>query len=106
MIMNKRTFSKEEKLQILREAAENGINPTIEKYGIFRASFFTWKKKFEQMGEEGFIRGMTPSHVKRIRELEKENLALKKLLAEKELEGHLKSELLKKKFAMERRGKS
>ncbi len=36
------------------------------------------------MGEEGFIRGMTPSHIKRIRGLEKENLALKKLLADKE----------------------
>ena len=35
--------------------------------------------------------------------LEKENATLKKLLAEKELEGHLKDELLKKKYAWARK---
>jgi len=40
---------------------------------------------------------MTPQHLKRIRELEKENSSLKQLLAEKELENKLKGELLKKK---------
>jgi putative transposase len=49
---------------------------------------------------------MNPKHLKRIRALEKENLALKQLLVEKELEGKLKSELLKKKYALEKRGNS
>jgi hypothetical protein len=40
MIMNKRTFSKEEKLQILREAADQWINPTFEKQGVPLGSFF------------------------------------------------------------------
>ncbi|MFV0248411.1 MAG: hypothetical protein ACK5H1_05585 [Tenacibaculum sp.] len=44
------------------------------------------------MGEERLSHGMTPSHLKRIRELERENQKLKKLLA-----GKLKDELLKKK---------
>jgi putative transposase len=48
---------------------------------------------------------MTPKHLKRIRELERENSVLKQLLAEKELEGKLKSELLKKKYALERKGR-
>jgi putative transposase len=48
---------------------------------------------------------MTPEHLKEIKRLEKEKSLLKKLLAEKELEGHLKSELLKKKFAWEKRKK-
>jgi putative transposase len=46
---------------------------------------------------------MTPKHLKRIRELEKENLALKQLVAEKELENKLKGELLKKKQALEKK---
>ncbi len=104
--MEKRTFTKEEKLRIIKEASEHGVNPTLEKYGVYRASYYSWKQKFEQMGEEGFDHGMTPQHLKRIRELEKENHALKQLLAEKELEGRLKSELLKKKYALEKRRNS
>jgi len=46
---------------------------------------------------------MTPQHLKRIRDLEKENSALKQLLAEKELENKLKGELLKKKQALEKK---
>lgn len=45
---------------------------------------------------------MTPQFLKRIRELEKENLALKQIVAEKELENKLKGELLKKKQALEK----
>jgi putative transposase len=58
------------------------------------------------MGEEGLQHGMTPEHLKRIRQLEKENALLKQLLAEKELEGKLQSELLKKKYALEKRKRS
>jgi putative transposase len=55
------------------------------------------------MGEEGFHHGMTPQHLKRIRELEKENNALKQLLAEKELDNKMKGDLLKKKWALEKK---
>mgnify|MGYP001195770913 FL=1 len=103
MDMKKRIFSKEEKLKIIKEASENGIQATLDKYGIYKASYYSWKRKYDEMGEEGFQHGMTPAHLKRIRELEKENLMLKQLLAEKELEGKLKDELIKKKYALERR---
>lgn len=49
---------------------------------------------------------MTPQHLKRIRDLEKENLVLKQIVAEKELENKLKGELLKKQQALERRKRS
>jgi putative transposase len=48
---------------------------------------------------------MTKPQLKRIRHLEKENQMLKELVAEKELEGRLKDELLKKKYALEKRRK-
>ena len=101
----RRTFSKEQKLQILKEVAENGVNITLEKHGIYPATYYSWKNKFEQMGEAGFRHGMTKEQVKEIRRLEKENGLLKKLLAEKDLEGHLKDELLKKKYAWARKKK-
>jgi len=43
--------------------------------------------------------------LKRIRELEKENKMLKELIVDKELEGKLKDELLKKKYALEKKKK-
>jgi len=103
MDMKKRTFTKEEKLRIIKEASENGVQATLDRYGIYKASYYSWKRKYEQMGEEGFQHGMTPAHLKRIRELEKENMMLKQLLAEKELESKLKGDLLKKRYALEKR---
>ena len=105
MSMKKRTFTKEEKLRILKEASEQGVTTTLEKHGIYPATFYSWKNKFETMGEAGFRHGMTPAHLKEIKRLEKENLLLKKLLAEKDLEGHLKDEALKKKYAWARKNK-
>jgi putative transposase len=51
------------------------------------------------MGEAGFRHGMTPDQLKEIRRLEKENQQLKELLIQKELEGKLKDEIIKKKYA-------
>ena len=100
---NKRTFTKEEKLQVLKEAEEKGVKCTLEKHGIYPATYYSWKNKYEEMGELGFRHGMTPAHIKEIKRLEKENSLLKKLLAEKEIEGHLKDEMIKKKYAWARK---
>jgi len=100
---NKRKFSKEEKLHILKEAEEKGVKATLSKHGIYPATYYSWKSKYEEMGELGFRHGMTPAHIKEIKRLEKENALLKQLLAEKEIEGHLKDEMIKKKYAWARK---
>ncbi|MFV0247884.1 MAG: transposase [Tenacibaculum sp.] len=38
----KRAFSTEEKLSILREAPENGVKPTLDKHGIYPATYYSW----------------------------------------------------------------
>lgn len=101
--MSKRTFTKQEKLSILKEASEQGVTKTLEKLGIFPATYYSWKKKLESMGEEGLDYGMTKAHLKRIRQLEKENQLLKQIVAEKELEAKLKDELIKKKYALQKK---
>ncbi len=98
MSMKKRKFSKEEKIKILDEAKKNGVQSTLDKHGIYPATFYYWKKKIESMGDAGLSHGMTPAHLKEIRRLEKENSQLKTILAEKELESRLKDELIKKKY--------
>jgi putative transposase len=102
-LMEKRKFSKEEKLQIIKEASDQGVTLTLEKHGVYPATFYSWKKKFDKMGEDGFRHGITPAQIKEIKRLEKENELLKKLLAEKEMEGRLKDELIKKKYAWARK---
>ena len=100
--MKRRKFTNEEKVKILEEASKNGVTTTLEHYGIYPATYYAWKKKYTSMGEVGLDHGMTKEHLKRIRELEKENSQLKEIVAEKELEGRLKDELLKKKWALEK----
>ncbi|MDY0143372.1 MAG: transposase [Bacteroidales bacterium] len=104
--MKKRKFTQEQKLAILKEASENGVNETLAKHGIFPTTYYQWKDKFTAMGVEGLKHGMTPKQLKRIRALEKENRLLKEIIVEKELEGKLKDELLKKKYALEKRKNS
>lgn len=103
MSMEKRSFTKEQKLAILKEACANGVTATLEKHGIYPATYYSWRKKYDTMGEAGFRHGMTPAHIKEIKRLEKENEMLKTILAEKELEGRLKDEALKKKYALARK---
>jgi putative transposase len=106
--MNERTErkTKEEKLAILNEATELGVTATCQKYGIYPATYYNWKTKYESMGEEGFTHGMTPDQLKEIRRLRKENQRLKDLLIEKELESKLKDELLKKSIRHSKEGVS
>ena len=101
----RRTFTTQQKLSILKQAAEQGVTNTLKKYGVFPSVYYKWKTKFTQMGEQGLKHGMTPAHLRRIRALEKENKMLKELVAEERLAGKLKDELLKKKWALAQKNK-
>lgn len=94
--MKRRTFSKEQKLAILKEAEESGVKLTLAKHGIYPTTYYQWKEKFEEMGEAGFRQGMTKERLKEIRRLEKENATLKELMAEKDLKIKLQQEYIKK----------
>ena len=99
MKRNKRTWTIAEKLSILKEGTENGIIETCRKYSIYQSLYYTWKTKYDNEGQEGLMpqygRKYSEQEVGRIK---KENGLLKQLLAEKELELQLKTELLKKKM--------
>lgn len=95
--MSNKKYSKEEKLAIIKESSEQGVRKTLAKYGIYAPTLYDWKKKFNEMGEEGLNFRMTPPQFKRIRELEKENKMLKELLAESHLENKARKDLVEKK---------
>jgi len=64
------------------------ISTLCRAHRMTETTFYRWRKKFG---------GMTVSEVQRLRELEKENSRLKRLLAERDLEVDALKELLAKK---------
>ncbi|THH34192.1 transposase [Neolewinella litorea] len=84
--MSKRKFTTEDKLQIIKEASEKGVKVTLEKYDVYPATYYAWRKKFSEMGEDGFRHGVTVKRLREIKSLEKENRSLKELVAEQQLQ--------------------
>jgi putative transposase len=83
-------FSAEQIIAILQEAerGEQSVGALCRQHGIAETTFYRWRKKFG---------GMTTSEAQRLRELEKENSRLKRLLAERDLEVDALKDLLAKK---------
>lgn len=90
-----RKWTVAEKLSILKEAEKLGVTPTIRKHGIFYATYYNWKEKFNLEGTEGLR--VTHKRVDpELKALQIENQRLKQIIAEKELALQIKEELLKK----------
>jgi len=72
-------FSEEQIVSILREAAsgQSTQSELCRKHGISQNSFYIWKRKYGSLETED---------VRRLKELERENSQLKRLLAERDLE--------------------
>ncbi len=89
-------FTKDEKMAILLEAEKEGVRKTLTRYNLYPATYYYWKKKLLVFGEEGLNHQTLKSREREIKRLMTENETLKRLLGEKELEGKLKDEMLKK----------
>ncbi len=86
--MKRSKFSDAQIVKILGEAtAGKPVKEVCTAYGVSEATFYTWKRKYA---------GMENDDVRRLRELEKENEALKILLAERDLEVSAVRKLIRK----------
>ncbi len=104
--MERRKFTKEEKLAILKEAEEHGKEITLRKHGVYPSTFYHWRKQFRLKGEAGFAdEARKRKDQQYIRQLEDEVSLLKELLAEREIEIALRDDLLKKKYPWARKKK-
>lgn len=88
--MKTSTFTEEQIVQILREAetGEQTIGSVCRAHGISENTFYKWRKKYG---------GVDVAAIKRLRELEQENVRLKRILAERDLEVDVLKEVLAKK---------
>jgi putative transposase len=83
-------FSDEQIIHLLQQAerGEQTIGALCREHGISEQTFYRWRQKFG---------GMTIPDAQRLRELEKQNGRLKRLLAERDLEVDALKALLAKK---------
>jgi len=99
--MTKRSFSVEEKISILEEAKLNGVSVTLRKFNIGSTLYYKWRDKFDLSGIDGLKSTYNRESVE-VKRLKDENLRLKRLLAEKEVELQIQGELIKKKYKDEK----
>lgn len=88
--MKQGQFSQEQIISILHQAekGEQTIQAICREHGIAEPTFYRWRKAYG---------GMTVSEASRLKELEKENARLKRLLAERDLALDALQEYLQKK---------
>ena len=85
--MQKSQFSDAQVVAILQQA-EKGDSPISEvcrQHNVSQNTFYRWRTRFG---------GMSANEAARVRELEKENARLKRLLAERDLEVDIIKEIL------------
>ena len=88
--MKRKRYSEEKIISILKEHEAGASVPDLSRrYGIAENTIYRWKSKFG---------GMEISEAKRLRALEAENLKLKRLLAEAELDKAALTELVEGKW--------
>ena len=88
--MKGKRYSTEDKIRILRQAdAGQSIGEVCREYNLSEVSFHRWKKQFGQM---------EVNEAKRMKELERENTELKKMLADSLLENRVLKFVCEKKL--------
>jgi putative transposase len=89
--MKSNRFTEAQIIKILEEA-EAGSDPVAEvarRHGISPWTFYRWRKQYA---------GLSLPEAARLKELERENARLKKLLAERDLEIEIMKEVAAKKW--------
>ena len=74
----RKKYTEEQITQILKEAeVSNNVSDTLRKYGVNASSYYSWKAKYG---------GMDSKSIQRLRELERENARLKRIVADQMLD--------------------
>ena len=88
--MKKSKFT-EEQITFALKQAEGGtaVGEISRRLGITQATFYRWKQKYG---------GLMPSEVKKLKQLEEENIRLKRLVADLTLDKQMLQDVVAKKW--------
>ncbi len=87
--MKKGNFSDEQIAAVLRDAEVTTAVAAARKHGVSEQSIYRWRNKYA---------GMQVSDVRELKRVKDENMRLKKLLAERDLEVEVMKEIQAKKW--------
>ncbi|WP_241085767.1 transposase [Candidatus Vondammii sp. HM_W22] len=87
--MKKEHFSDEQIVAVLRDAEATTAVAAARKHGVSEQSIYRWRNKYA---------GMEVSDVRELKRVKDENMRLKKLLAERDLEVEVMKEIQAKKW--------
>lgn len=88
--MKRSKFSEQQIAFILRQAEEGvSVGEVCRKVGVSEQTYYRWRKRYG---------GMMPSEMKRLKQLEEENMRLKRLVADLSLDKEMLQEVVRKKL--------
>ena len=98
---NRKNWSSAQKLAVLRDGESLGVAEACRKHGVSQSMYYRWKGLLDGGGASALepLRPGGGADGRRVRELEEENLRLKRIVADKELELQMHKELLKKRMS-------
>jgi putative transposase len=85
--MRKARFTEEQMVAIIREADREPVSAIAKRHGVSEQTIYTWRKRFGSF---------QANDVRRLKQLEAENVRLKKLVAERDLEIEIMKEVAAK----------
>ena len=94
MASQKRKFTDEQKLEILRQANEMGVIAVIRNHNLSYSVFARWREKFMEKDKKKLTLKNKPKS--KLKQFMEDNTRLKKIIAEQALELERKDEALRK----------